>query len=472
MNIHPSQRRFSCEGCKKHKAKCQRLQQTDLICSRCTMLGVYCQPGSQKKVGRPKRSERIFEHKVLKSIPISSDVRSKKANKEYRQSLMSHQSILCPGGSDDRPVPILVTPRTTSSPITSHPLMSIRTPKELSLLTEPASWQLQASAPNERVRIDSDNGSGPTDQYIATILPPLSLSSDDTLDHEPDWPDMATIPASIHANSLGWLAPPGQQVRYYSHEVTGELYFDTRLRTVMNECTSVQHNPTNHSEPPDIADTLSRIMKDMDLRHAIIRRNKLLLSLDTLIYRQSPLFIGNYTLSEFLISASQDFLHVLYRLQASRRWKPSPSFHATAASPERLPQALAHTISSIFSQLVSFYELFLEHLTSRIEHISTHPVAPIPGLTLNGKLLDRPCDQGLLFCDIVLGLLEKLANVLGLEMGSGGKGLLSSKQVDALWGEMDGSDGVASGYGIMRPADVKALFRKVAAVFERLSLTM
>lgn len=472
MNIHPSQRRFACEACKKGKAKCQRLRQNDIKCSRCTMLGVECQAGSQKKVGRPRRSERMFEHKVLKSIPMSSDVRSRKANKDYRQPFMSHQSVLYPGGSDDRSGLTLVTPRTSQLPITLHPSMSIRAPKELSLLPEPASWQLLASTPNERVRIDSNNGSSPTDQYIATIMPPLSSSSDDTSDHEPDWPGIATIPTSLHENSLARLAPPGPETRYYSHEATGALYFDTRLRTVTNERTSIQHNPTNHSEQPDIADTLSRIRKDMDLRRAIIRRNKSMLSLDTLIYRNSPLFIGNYTLSEFLISASQDFLQILVRLQASRRWKPNPSFHATAASPERLPHALAHTISSIFSQLVSFYELFLEHLTSRIEHISTYPVAPIPGLTLNGKLLDRPCEQGSLFCDMVLGILERLEDVLGFEGRGAGKGLLSAEQVEDLWSQMDGSDGVASGCGVMRPADIKALFRKVGAVFERLAVIM
>jgi hypothetical protein len=72
---------------------------------------------------------------------------------------------------------------------------------------------------------------------------------------------------------------------------------------------------------------------------------------------------------------------------------------------------------------------------------------------------------------MVLGILERLESALGVEGGGGGRGLLSAEQVDDLWSQMDGSDGVASGYGIMRPADVKALFRKVAVVFERLSLT-
>lgn len=388
-----------------------------------------------------------------------------------RQPLMSHQSGFSVGGSDDSSGSILVAPQSMYQPIAMHPSMSTRTPKQLSLLMEPTTWDLH----DERVRIDTYNGTYPTDRYIATIMPPLSSSSsDDTSDRELEWPDIATIPTSTQASSLAWLSPPSHdETRYYTPEATKTMYFDTRLRTVMDEPTSFHRATTNHSQPPDIVDTLSRIRKDMDLRRTLIRRNKSILSLDALIYRQSPLFIANYTLSEFLIATSQDFLHILTRLQASRKWKPSAPFHITAiTSPERLPHALAHTISSIFSELISFYELFLEHLTSRVEHISTDPVAPIPGLTLNGKPLARPCDQGLLFCDVVLGNLERMEDVLGFDVDGGVEGLLSAAQVEDLWSYMDGSDGVASGEGIMRPADVKALFRKMAVVFERLALTM
>jgi hypothetical protein len=65
-----------------------------------------------------------------------------------------------------------------------------------------------------------------------------------------------------------------------------------------------------------------------------------------------------------------------------------------------------------------------------------------------------------------------LENVLGIVAKSDEAGLLSSGQIEDLWSQLDGGDVVASGRGIMRPADVKSLFRKVAAVFERLSLTM
>ncbi|UKZ69831.1 uncharacterized protein TrAtP1_010836 [Trichoderma atroviride] len=54
-SIHPSQRRFSCQACRKNKSRCQRLDRNDLKCARCTMLGVECIAESQKKIGRPRR---------------------------------------------------------------------------------------------------------------------------------------------------------------------------------------------------------------------------------------------------------------------------------------------------------------------------------------------------------------------------------------------------------------------------------
>ena len=472
MNVHPSQRRFACESCKKHKARCQRIQQTDPKCSRCAMLGVECDPGHQKKVGRPKRSESISVHKVLKSSGTSSKKKFREANKEHHQPQHSPQSLIFSNGSFDRLDPMLVLPQTRDIPITLHASMSGRTHTQQSPPTAPLAWGLQPWVSDERLLVDASNETSPVDQYATMIMPPFYSSPDDVSDPESEWPDISTIPLSLHADSLAWLSPPTPTERDRGPKLTGVMYFNTKLRTVVNEPASLHYATTNHSELPDIADTLSRIGQDLDLRRAAVRCHRSVLSLDVLIYRQGPLFIDGYTLGEFLISTSQDFLHILTRLQASRKWKTSTSFRTIAMSPECLPHALAYTISSIFSQLISFCELFLEHLTGRIERASTQPVTPIPGLTLNGKPLDRPCDQGVLFCNIVLGILEELENVLGFGTDSEGTGLLSTKQIDDLWSHLDCGEGVVSGYGIMQPADVKALFRKAAAVFGQLSLKM
>lgn len=53
--IHPSQRRLSCDVCRRQKTRCLRMSQTDPKCARCTMLREECNIGGQKKVGRPKK---------------------------------------------------------------------------------------------------------------------------------------------------------------------------------------------------------------------------------------------------------------------------------------------------------------------------------------------------------------------------------------------------------------------------------
>jgi hypothetical protein len=52
---------------------------------------------------------------------------------------------------------------------------------------------------------------------------------------------------------------------------------------------------------------------------------------------------------------------------------------------------------------------------------------------------------------------------------SGCTGLLSTEQVDVVFDKIDRGEDLARGKGIMRPADVKRLYARVAAVLEKLS---
>lgn len=142
---------------------------------------------------------------------------------------------------------------------------------------------------------------------------------------------------------------------------------------------------------PDLTYTLAKIGLELELRGVVIKYNKATLDLDALIYQKGPLFINNYTLGKFLISTTQDFLHVLVQLRERMNWNANTSLH-TDISPKYLPHTLACIVTGIFTQLISFYELFLEHLTNCIEHIHTRPVALVTGLTFNGKPLAGPCD--------------------------------------------------------------------------------
>src|SRR5688572_20322135 len=57
FTIHPSQRRVSCDVCRRHKTRCQRIRQSDPKCARCTMLEEKCNVSGPKKVGRPRKPD-------------------------------------------------------------------------------------------------------------------------------------------------------------------------------------------------------------------------------------------------------------------------------------------------------------------------------------------------------------------------------------------------------------------------------
>ena len=141
----------------------------------------------------------------------------------------------------------------------------------------------------------------------------------------------------------------------------------------------------------------------------------------------------------------------------------------TACRPdEQLPACLLSTIVDVYCRILSFFQLFLEHLTDRAERYASDPVVPIPGLMFNGVVLTGPCTQGVLFSSSIYHILGRLENLLGLE-STFGIGLLSSEQLDKLRNKLDQSNDLAQNRGIMRPADLRKLYAQVATVLEQLS---
>jgi hypothetical protein len=433
------------------------------------MLGVDCDPGRQKKVGRPRRSGPVSVPRVLKTKAITSDAKllsssddRRRRNKEHIWMQPGSESTNSYGqrAKNKTSIPIPLPSPATTPPSTVYEQLYNQASKWPSNL-DPQSWTQNIG----RLTFANDEVDS-MDLHTTMFIPsPEPSTEEDCSDHESPWPILATIPAQH--NSISRLVDTtSTKTNAYSRAGVA-LYFDIENRTITS---STAPATINHSSQPDILYTLSKLSLELDLRRVVIEYNRSSLDLDTMIYQHGPLFINNYTLGEFLISATQEFLQVSTRIQESIKSKANTEF-VPASMPEHLSHARACNITSIFTMLLSFYELFLEHLTSRIERISTRPVAPIPGLTFNGQLLARPCDQGVLFSQVALNLLERLESVLGIVTKGERAGLLSPGQIEYLWGQLDSSDGVASGSGIMRPADVKSLFRKVAAVFERLSLT-
>jgi len=104
MEVHPSQRRISCELCRRSKTKCQRLQLDDPKCVRCNLANLECNTGQQKKVGRPKRKASTFasepEHPpVTKRLNPPTNQRSQatSTNEEVSLENVFENSGMCEG---------------------------------------------------------------------------------------------------------------------------------------------------------------------------------------------------------------------------------------------------------------------------------------------------------------------------------------------------------------------------------------
>ncbi|KAH7136721.1 hypothetical protein B0J13DRAFT_449508 [Dactylonectria estremocensis] len=247
---------------------------------------------------------------------------------------------------------------------------------------------------------------------------------------------------------------------------------------------------------------LSKINLDLHIRVAAAELNKDTLDFNSVIYQQDALYIDNFTLAEFVVKTSQDFLLILTGLLGSRPSRnllcasptakssfpkllvlPSESHQINhrnlpsnsssfIAAPELLSAPLALTITSIFTQLVSLFELILEYMTTRVGRIATDPIVAVPNLTFGGLSLENPCTQGMLFSEVIVDLLKKIERALGIVAASeGGEvGLLSARQAQVIWSELDGRRPIIPGHAVMRPANVRRLFGKLAGVFRQLSL--
>jgi TRAP-type mannitol/chloroaromatic compound transport system permease large subunit len=135
-----------------------------------------------------------------------------------------------------------------------------------------------------------------------------------------------------------------------------------------------------------------------------------------------------------------------------------------------LSTPIALAITSIFTQMVSLYELILEYITARVERIATDPIVAVPGFTFGGVPLERPCTQGMLFSEVIVHLLERIERALGIGLVpvGGEAGLLAARQIQVLWSELDGRREIIPGRAVMRPADLRRLFGKVADIFRQL----
>ncbi|KAF5564048.1 hypothetical protein FPHYL_4912 [Fusarium phyllophilum] len=59
MHTHPNQIRSACERCRRQKLRCSRSLPSP-SCARCTRLGLTCQAGLQRRVGRPPKKDMVL----------------------------------------------------------------------------------------------------------------------------------------------------------------------------------------------------------------------------------------------------------------------------------------------------------------------------------------------------------------------------------------------------------------------------
>lgn len=268
-------------------------------------------------------------------------------------------------------------------------------------------------------------------------------------------------------------------------------YSQSPLSTISNDFDASPMAVPEFPGSIDTGDALSELCKmnlDLHTRVAAAETYKANLQFDDVIYRQGVLYIDDLTLAEFMLKTSQSFLRLLTKLDRSRQpagpQNASPTTEASSPSTQRpqshpppppcgtdttrpLAAVIALAITSVFTQLLSLYELMLHHFTARVEWSSVDPMAPIPGIVF-GVSLDNPCARGILFS---INVLERIECTLGISSwpGSNKAVLLSARQLEVLWSELDGRNTLVPGRAVMRPATMRRLFGKVAAGFRKIS---
>ncbi|KAF5671261.1 c6 zinc finger domain-containing protein [Fusarium heterosporum] len=409
---HPSQRRFACETCRKQKSRCQRFKPEDPKCARCTLLNLECSNGQQRSIGRPRRT----------AASITSLTKVKPPTTMYTQT-----------ARDTVDWTNLMSPATT--PTQDATVADINT-----MGSEIATWPMTGvdSFGQSSLSWDAFLGFADADYMFtheATFEPSFYLT-----------PSPPSTPSSDHGACLN---------KIHNVEIPGLGKVDSiDISTALLE--------------------LSKINIDLHNRITAANTHKDSLKFDNVVQRDGPLYIDNVTLAEFVLKASLKLLQIVNRLLSNKQ--------NLASNPLRPPQtksqlqdliqsngtscspAIALLVTSIFTQLITLYELILEYITTRVERISCDPIPSISGVMFNGLPLEDSFAQGLLFCQAIVYLMERTEIALGTR-SSTGAGLLSARQVKVLWGELDSRQPIIADHAIMRPSTLRRLFGKVAGIF-------
>lgn len=491
MDVHPSQRRFSCQLCRKNKAKCKRIKPDDLRCVRCTLADVICNLGEQKKVGRPKRKEPVSSSTVdnpqatrrpkQPRKPRSKKTRAAVQSKDDNPPPIQDHSCI-PGtdqafthqyGGDGANLPYIgdssfVSLSTPTTPDRDQPSWH-------SLITDLWCQNMLPGAAGGQDLTESGSDSLPYIQTSDLATQQLSRRPSITFAYDSLLPSPKLRDEAFFQGSHSWISPgsgiaPGSSP---NSGLIGKKNIPFSLG-IGGPPVYYVHDNKFSSDPRDVLISsvgtdgsgalfrLLGIIYGLQLRTTIIQSNRSRLNLNLLISRQGLLSVGTLPLADYVMVSTEELIQIIIIL-LNNLW-------STDMPDGRLSADLVSTIIDIYSRLLSFFQLFLEQLTNSMERVRTDPVIPIAGLTFNNTLVTGPSAQGLLFTSTIYSLLGQLESALGLDSMLGGNGLLSANQIDVLCNKLDKSADLAQTEGIMRPADLKKLYAQAIAVLQRLSV--
>ncbi|KAJ6784570.1 hypothetical protein PWT90_06490 [Aphanocladium album] len=456
--IHPSQRRVSCESCRKHKARCQRPKRDEPKCARCTLLDLECITGQQRSIGRPRRTA------ASASVPTPSSAVQRRRPKKRSEAMPPR-----------KPREKALDWNSRTSPASSSKVISNTVDNEVS---EGATWPTMCISSLDQYPPSWDSGLEiPDGEFMfahSTSFDVLSSSLYTPYLHTPNLytPNFGIYPTSP-SNSAS--CDPGFSL------------------TTMNPRQMAMPGIADGTDDATALIELSKMNVDLHMRVAAAETNRDNLEFNNVIYQQGALYIDGLTLAEFILKTCQSFLKLLTKLLSTRQppgqprtsptadalsTKPStlqsPPEHASQALSDAagtvrpLPAPVALVITSVLTQLLSLYELMLHHFTARVKWVSFDPIPPIPGVTFDGVSLDNPCSQGILFS---IHLLERIECALGISSlpGAHQVGLLSARQKEVLWSELDSRSTLSPGHTVRRPALLRRLFGNLAVMFRQTS---
>ncbi|CAJ0552423.1 Ff.00g064020.m01.CDS01 [Fusarium sp. VM40] len=442
-SVHPSQRRISCEACRKHKARCQRFNQDDPKCARCTLLDLACTSGQQKNIGRPRRA-------AASVTPSKPTVKKPTANTSLR--------VVPPWVPQDNALPSTDTVDWTS-------------------LMSSASTPVQDTA---AVEIDAFSSAWPTMEINSFV------QSSNPWDTFLGFADAGFIPS--HDSAFGALAPSSDVPPFYltqSPPSTPSSDHGACLAEVHSLEISGGPKKEDCIDVSIALSELSRMNIDLHIRVAAADTHKAVLKFDNLVQREGPLYIEDITMVEFVTKTSLRLLQIVTRLLSNRQNIDSPAENTLPLetqpikpNSQQISQAdafscsppIALLITSIFTQLISLHELVLGYIITRVERISVDPLPSMTGVLFNDLPLENSCAQGMLFCQAVIYLLGRTETALGINSKSNPsqEGLLSARQIKVLWGELDSRRPIIPNHGLMRPSTLRRLFGKVAGIFKQM----